>query len=309
MPASTITFEEYRKLEAFSRSDLEVLLTRSPAHLKAVLDGRVKRERTDALHLGALAHTAILEPYNFFGVMEQFYSVKPKGMKFTSKEGKEWKKAQVQAGRQIITQAEFEFLKAAPQAIKDHPEAYRLFETGYPERTFVGEDPVTGLKLKSRMDFVPVGNVLVDVKTAVDARPAQFLRAMLAHGYHRQAQFYLKTANLCGEQKTVFVFVVIEKRPPYAVAVYRVSTEMLLAAAQEIESGIRILARCVETGLWPAYEDAMQTLQLPEWYDRIRHDQCPSLGWHSNRRLLGGGDGAPVARLSTAHNPEAVETY
>ena len=91
---------QYRAAEGISKSSLDwIAPPRTPAHYRAKVDGLIPDEQTPAMRLGSMIHRAILE----WDSLD--YVVKPAGMNFATKEGKEWKAAQTNA---IITNDEYQ---------------------------------------------------------------------------------------------------------------------------------------------------------------------------------------------------------
>lgn len=99
---------------------------------------------------------------------------------------------------------------------------------GQPEVALLADDPVTGLPLKGKADWLPAGPDedgvfrIVDYKTTgMNSRqlkdPYAFARAARDYGYHIQAAFYMMLYRLCtgypGEMG--FRFIVQQKNPPY----------------------------------------------------------------------------------------------
>src|SRR5712675_1436141 len=77
--------ERYFAAAGVSKSMLDILADKTPAHLKAYIEGERDKE-TAAMQFGTVLHRALLEPDNFSGA---FY-LRPKGMRFTTKEGMSW---------------------------------------------------------------------------------------------------------------------------------------------------------------------------------------------------------------------------
>lgn len=96
--------------------------------------------------------------------------------------------------------------------------AQKLFKNGVPEVTFLVTDPVTGLKLKCRTDwlsFLGDTTLPVDLKTARSCNPAVAAYQFAELSYDIQAVFYLYVIKLAGLEtpKRQFPFVTLEKGP------------------------------------------------------------------------------------------------
>jgi len=61
-----------------------------------------------------------------------------------------------------------------------------------------------------------------------------------------------------------FIFVVVEKEPPYAVSYYELGEEFDNKAKQEIDKAIELYKICKETGVWNGYTEEVIKLDLPK---------------------------------------------
>ena len=59
--------------------------------------------------------------------------------------------------------------------------------------------------------------------------------------------------------------VAIEKQPPHAIGLYRVSEAMLANGDKKRALAIDRFCAAQASGAWPAYPAQIQTLQLPAW--------------------------------------------
>jgi hypothetical protein len=57
----------------------------------------------------------------------------------------------------------------------------------------------------------------------------------------------------------------VEKKAPYAVAVYAADAEMIAAGAQTAARDLDVLATCKAAGAWPGYSDQIEPISLPPW--------------------------------------------
>ena len=260
--------EEYRAAEGFNASGLKKTI-RSLAHWKA--DQDEKPEPTKALIFGIVFHHHLLTPEDPMRV-----TVKPDGLSLATKEGKAWK-ASLPDGAMIITQDEEDAIFRMVEKIKQHPNARAAFGEGKAEVSVFHEykHPLTGevIQLKGRMDFVNDGGTIVDAKTCEDARPASFAQAAVEFGYFWQAAFYLNflwnpVCDILGTpelKKHSFVFVAVEKTPPYAVKPYCVVPGAIDLYTPRIEEEIAKYAIAKRTGYYPAYPQDVALLAPPEW--------------------------------------------
>lgn len=175
-------------------------------------------------------------------------------------------------GKEALTAEQFEKLDCMRQAVLAHAGAGRLFRkfNGESEVTILTRDAETGTPLKCRVDRI-FPNVLgsriaVDLKTCASASPEEFARAVANFRYYAQAAFYLRALDEAfpvGEPWT-FVFIAVEKEPPYAVATYQLS-EWLGRGNAEIRKNLNTLKACEESGEWEGYSVENDELPMTKW--------------------------------------------
>jgi len=128
------------------------------------------------------------------------------------------------------------------------------------------------LACKARIDYVhPGGTALVDLKTTRDASKDAFQRDVWNHGYFRQLAFYrYALTRLSGCDDARAYIVAVEKKAPFAIAVYELTETTLKAGWRQLEDLLATYAECERTGQWPAYSDEAQEMELPHWaWDKL----------------------------------------
>jgi exodeoxyribonuclease VIII len=162
-------------------------------------------------------------------------------------------------------------------------------------RDAVLNHPAAGALLRNCRD------VVIDLKTTDDASPEGFSKSIANWRYDVQAPYYLdglrealrqsgdqppaegaaelsaywideKTGVLCrcrpdfwrGEPKH-FVFIAVEKKPPYAVGVYVLDEESMALGAAKYRANLNTYAECLANDNWPGYGDKVQTISVPAW--------------------------------------------
>lgn len=251
---------QYHAAPGVSNSMLKHL-ARSPAHLRAYLEK--PPEQTPAMLFGQIVHQLLLEPEKPW-----FWAVRPPGLDGRSKEGKDWK-AQV-GDKPVLDHAEWLKAEGVVAGVRSHPTARLALSSGKSEVSVFKEFRLGRTVLrKARIDFVNHGNALVDIKTTDDARPDAFARTLFNLKYHVQAAFYLDIWNdslPIGESpKESFVFIAVEKEPPFAVAVYDLSREAINAGRAEYIRLLQLYMECHALDEWPAYNPDVQEIGLPAW--------------------------------------------
>jgi len=185
--------------------------------------------------------------------------------------------------RQVLDAEAWDQLHRMRDSVMAHPAARALIEApGIAELSVYWVDPVTGEKCRCRPDFWRMDGVMVDVKTTDDASPEGFAKSIAKWRYHVQQPFYLDGASLALQQADAeafgkirhpdaaddFVFLAVEKNPPYLVGVYMLDAASVQAGREEYRRNLDVFAECNRTGVWPGYGNLVQPISLPAWYLR-----------------------------------------
>ena len=236
-----IPLSAYHAAPGLSKSDLD-LIARSPAHWKYG-----ERVTTPAMRLGAAVHAAALEPETWEA-------------RYARATGR--RRPEPDATTLTLTTEEWEMGLRIRDAVWNRPTCQDLFSEGIAEQSAWWLDPDTALLCKCRPDWARPG-LLVDLKTAVDASPAGFVRAVERYRYHVQAAYALDGWPAAGGGALdQFIFVVVEKAPPYAVALYDLSAAFLAAARARYRRDLATAAECLTRQHWPGYPTDIVTLSL-----------------------------------------------
>ncbi len=245
----------YHAHPALGSSRLRELL-RSPAHFKANL-----RRETEALALGSLVHTLVLEPHAF----PERYVVTPK-IDGRTKEGKAAKAALADDPRIAVDGETMAEASACATSIMGHI-VYKQIRDAQVEHTVFWTDKETGIECKARFDVL--GPLLVDLKTTRDASPKGFQRAIATYGYHIQAAHYMAGAIANGMEPRGFLFACVETSPPYLPAGYLMGNPTLEQGERERREALTTYAQCLRDDRWPGYnDDRIEVIDLPNWAQR-----------------------------------------
>ena len=127
-------------------------------------------------------------------------------------------------------------------------------------------DPESGAECKGRADLARLADgCLLDLKTTPDASPAAFARSVLAYGYHCQGAAYESGCKALGAEIRDFLFLTVEKSPPFLAAVYRLPDSFLELGRRQWAAACRTFAECRERDAWPGYAPGITELELPRW--------------------------------------------
>jgi exodeoxyribonuclease VIII len=258
---------EYHSHPAVSKSHLDQI-AKSPLHYWArYLDpNREVPEPTAAMAIGSAVHTHVLE----LDQWDANYVVMPEGINKLTKAGKaEWEAFKAAAnGRTVLSRSDADLVMRIGQAVLTHPAAaFLLSRPGKAETTHMWTDAETGLACKCRPDWITDdGDLVVDLKTTQDASSREFANSCAKFRYHVQAGFYcdgLAKANAV--EPSEFIFIAVETKPPFGVAVYAASPEMKAAGRRRSQQDLAKLAECKAANSWPSYSTDIQPLDLPKW--------------------------------------------
>lgn len=284
----------YHKWDCVSASRLK-LMRQCPAKCRYALDHPEEMD-TEAMALGRAYHDAILLPHDFerdwikAGACEARLKSgdrkgDPCGLSATlrSPEGSWYcgKHADSEClpPENALCGDDYDLALSIRKKVHAHPEAEDLlFGKGLNEASIVWRDGETGLTCRGRIDRycwshrkigdrrIPVPTH-VDIKGTVDASPEGFSREIHKHGYHIQAALYLDGCNaLKPSEFRRFVFIAVEKKPPYCVGVYELGDSSIDQGRREYRRLMTRYANCLETGNWPDYtNEGVGYIDVPSW--------------------------------------------
>lgn len=258
----TMSDEEYFALPYPSNSKL-LKLRDSPKHLKHDLDNPTIT--TPAMRFGQAFHCAILLP----DIYKETWGFLP-DIDGRTTEGKKVK-AEVMAkyGKNVLSLDEHLTIEEMKITLEEHPKAKALLASLIPtkkEQVIIWTHQPTGLKCKAKIDGISEHNLAIDIKTTNDASLKEFMRSLHTYGYHRQASYYLQGLNALGIMAKSFIFIAIEKEPPYGIGLYNIDHESLAIGHAENLNALYLWKECEEKQQWLDYnEGKIVDISLPNW--------------------------------------------
>ena len=259
-----MTEKEYREHPAISRSELWKI-RESPEIFKYYKEN--PEEPTPALIFGQAFHKLALQPESFgdeFAVMPQIDR--------RTKEGKAiWVEFCEQSeGKTVITEDDYAKATDMIDSLYKAPFVKKLL-SGEKEKEFFWADDLTGEACKCRADCVSElnkVNIIVDLKSALNADNEHFTKDSINYGYDFQAAMYTEGVEKCTGKSYSFVFIVVEKNPPYAVNIFQ-ADELFVKRGKDIfRELIGIYHDCKTSGDWYGYlgkYKVINSLSLPAW--------------------------------------------
>jgi hypothetical protein len=269
-----IDFPTYWSWPRMHHSDL-VEFNRSAAHARQAMEH--PDVPTPALELGHAVHAAILEPARFAAEFVCGPLIDGRRPDRRTTIGKDaWKRAEAEAGgRELLDVDDWTACTNMRDAVWSHPYARRLLSArGVNEVGMAWTDKPRDVKLKGRLDrftVLPDGwPAIVDLKTAADGSQRAFERAIADYKYHQQAALYVDGAYELQPVHRRYVFIVVEKAPPFVVAVYELGDDSIDQGRFEYSRNLDTLVRCRKTGQWPGYTEDLELVSLPHWALTVR---------------------------------------
>lgn len=260
----SLPFKDYLNSDGISCSQLKYL-AKCPKNFKYYVIDENERIDTEAMKFGRALHTYILQPQLF----DKEYYVSEK----IRRSGEEWKARQSEAGtREMLWTEDYNKLEQMAKSLKEHPYASKFLSSTVNETSIFWEHKETELLCRSRIDAIKEinGNIaLIDLKTTIDASEAVFTRAIFNLKYHVQAAFYLDAYKyVTGKTPKLFIFVAIEKEPPYLCAVHVLGrdSEAIETGRLEYTSLLRKYKSCQSGGVWGEGYDEPYKVCVPNYY-------------------------------------------
>ncbi|RBP98480.1 hypothetical protein CRD60_01030 [Bifidobacterium aemilianum] len=226
--------KDYFALDAVDQSALKRFMVSPLAYVDYLEHGL--DVSSAALSFGTLAHGLVL------GTGGEV-ALKPN---LRTKAGKEEMAVLQAKGVTVVSQDDMDLARRMSKMTAPYFQAI----PGRGEVAVLADDPVSGLALKGKYDWLPDGpdedGVLRirDYKTTADD-PRDFPRVAARLGYHIQAAFYMMLYRLTGYEGPIgFEFVVQEKKRPYDFMVWRFSEgcEEVSMASEHIAQALDELA-------------------------------------------------------------------
>jgi hypothetical protein len=283
-----------------SRSDLCDIYACPHKWFRAGAMGKLEPDRpTPSMDFGSLVDCLLLQPSRF----DEYYLRAPKT--YETKKGevkdwtwksstcRDWRDEQEAAGFMVCTEEKLNDANDAIAALLAHPKygaQTRRLRSNSTHQVFViaeYHDEETGLvvPVKCLTDIVPdaadpeFGKCLFDLKTACDASPRKWARAVYDNNYHVQAAINLDCHNaVAGTERIEFRHLIIENTAPWEPAFRFLSSggevDFINAGRSKYLAALRTYCQCVKTGEWPSYPplgmvlaDGYEAAEMESWME------------------------------------------
>ena len=240
--------KDYHSGAGISKSDLD-LINKSMLHFFAAKYGDAQKESTTTFDMGSALHSYVLEPERFPLHFFCLRDVDPVAKDMRSPVVKEKvgnyrreKEAYLKSIGDtdpvvMLKNADMDAVLGMGKSVHSTV-FYRKYMRGQKvEVSFFSE--WHDMLCKCRTDcWNEEGRLVADLKTVIDASPEGFKRAAAEHRYYVQAAFYREVMRACGKDIDHFVFVAVEKKPPYATAIYEYDAQAMDQGLKEAMANI-----------------------------------------------------------------------
>lgn len=244
-----MTEKEYRQHPAISRSQL-FKMSESPEKFKYYQEH--PEEPTPSLIFGQLFHAMALQPET----VKDLFAVAPNVDRRT-KAGKEaYAQFEEEAESKIVVTADMYQQAEEMCEVLNNNEYVKKLLNGEKEKTFFWNDDLTGEACKCRVDcLTELGDnlLVVDLKSTENAQTDPFMKSAIKYGYDLQSAMYNKGVEINTGKKPIFVFIAIEKKPPYAINILEADELLIRRGYDLFREYIGIYHDCKQTNNWYGY--------------------------------------------------------
>jgi exodeoxyribonuclease VIII len=268
MIRTDISSESYHLGSELSRSRAWDLLKLTPMHVKHSIDH--PPPSTPALLMGGCFHSAVLEPDK----LEYEYGELPNEIDGKSPATKHYKEKMSEMKfnypeRRWLNAKDFNTCMEMAASALENPVLSEYMSDMDAIIEGTGYFSMAGAECRVRPDyFLPGAEVVIDLKSTMDASEKGFEKSVRQFGYAFQACFYMEGLRRMGYDVNEFIFVAVEKRPPYATAAYRLPIAEITKYLEDMTSSCRLWSKCVSSKVWPGYDPQVVTLDINNYYNQ-----------------------------------------
>lgn len=278
--------DEYHARPEYSSSQLKDLL-RSAAHFYSFnIAKEHEKESKKHLDFGTLAHALFLEPHVFESEFSVLPADAPKPPTDVMRNAKNpsadsiariewWDAWEAQNGNKItITEEQLSGAKRIVQNLQGLS-MYGVMQNnpGMAEASIFFTDPIYDLQLRVRPDYhiIPCdrfpNGLIIDVKTANDARPMAFSKACGNFAYDLSAAMYREGFQQYyqTEYKPDFIYMVAENDAPFVAKQYKAADLFLSTGEARYHKAKELLAESQLMNEWQGYSIDLEEIFLPSY--------------------------------------------
>lgn len=282
----------YQSLDHVSNSKLSDYIKSPRLYKQRYIDKKLPKPEAKHFDIGNLFDTLLLDGR---GAVDALFSIVPSdahrkptkaqiGAKKPSDASVEairwWESFEKEAnGKTIIDQADMDLVQAMADSAFEHPLYIDVMgdikdlgsqEKRYTQLVARTQPDKHGIRYQCRFDLLrfpyperPNVAIAVDVKTI--ANMGSFTHNYKDYGYYRQEAFYTLVLKEVAPEITIekFYFFVVEKGPPYEVAVWDSDKPSFNAGLYDVSEAIKGLTMGLTRNHWHAKYTSVMTAKLP----------------------------------------------
>lgn len=259
----SVPFADYKQWDAINASGLWKIHDTSPRHYKYEIENVCPP--SGAMALGTALHALVLEPgaYDDEIVMADCQTRNAAAFRGLLVDP-------ANADKTVITAPEHESARLMAEAMQGDPIISEILEMESDKEVSIAWiDRETEMLCKARLDmYLPGGEIIADIKTTRDIKPASFSSAVARFGYHAKAAFYIDGMMALDKMVSEFDFLVVENQPPFdcGVCYLDCDSEEIEIGRSVYRSALNTYRDCKEKDVWPGhYQNTVMPVMLPKW--------------------------------------------
>jgi ATP-dependent exoDNAse (exonuclease V) beta subunit len=272
---ASLSMEQYQAAPGLSKSRSDTLAV-SPLDYLREITGVKKREKTEAMELGTIYHSAIFENRAQYHVRPNTYGADGKKWSGNATECKAWVIAH--SDLPILTEYEEAEVRANVEYVRKHPLASLILaKPAVAELSMFARWEGAGYMLKGRADWIwqdaETGDVCVaDLKTTQDASSRVFSRDILNRRYHVQAAMYRYILQRLGFETVRFYFIALEKGSAPKCNVRQLTAQAMDEGERRLFEALELYQQCRIAGKWPEFHDSQDSINFIDLPDFVYGD-------------------------------------
>lgn len=247
--------EAYRSIDAVNFSTISKI-EKSPKHYKYFLENETPT--VPAMEKGSALHLRMSNRDKF----NSDYLIAPDIDRRTTDGKKTYAQFVAQSAfKRIISSKDYNDVTYMAEAIESNIVAMELLSGGVAEHSMFWKDPIYDLWLKGKCDYIKDQSIIIDIKTTENASRNNFLESVKKYNYALQASFYISGLfEITKKQNISFIWIAVESKPPWGVAIWKASEQMIKNGNLSMRYCLNKLVECQEKNEWHDITDGIEEI-------------------------------------------------